>query len=223
MFANVEERALFPSFVWIHDVEPAVAEPLNAKLFQDLDEITKPRPKLSRGHNWQTEQVLHELPQFQGLVEIIMAASKGVLDAMAVAYERFEITGCWANISPAGAPHPPHFHANNFLSGVYYVQTQPGADRITFHEPRPQLDIIAPRTKKPTKYTAMIQEVQAKPGRLVIFPAWLTHSVPTNESQNLRISISFNIMFSDFTATMGRPRWSGIPVRRDTGPEPSES
>ena len=27
---------------------------------------------------------------------------------------------------------------NNFLSGVYYVQTWPGADTINFHDPRPQ-------------------------------------------------------------------------------------
>ena len=51
-----------------------------------------------------------------------------------------------------------------------------------------------------------------KPGRLVIFPSWLTHSVRRNESDYLRISVSFNIMFPEFTETMSKPRWTGIPV-----------
>ncbi|MGH8628692.1 MAG: putative 2OG-Fe(II) oxygenase [Gammaproteobacteria bacterium] len=40
-------------------------------------------------------------------------------------------TGCWANVNGIGASHGVHTHPNNFLSGVYYVQTQAGADTIT--------------------------------------------------------------------------------------------
>jgi hypothetical protein len=37
-----------------------------------------------------------------------------------------------------------HQHPNNFLSGVYYVRTHPGADTINFHDPRNQSGIIRP-------------------------------------------------------------------------------
>ncbi len=213
MFESVTEEEIFPTTIWVHDLEPGKAERMNRQLFHDLDRLTAPRPNLQPGQNWQTDQILHELEEFSELVEVLTGASQNVLDRMEVDHEGFEITACWANISPRGAAHPPHFHPNNFLSGVYYVQVAPGADSITFHEPRPQVDIVAPHVKRYSKYTAPHYKVQVRPGRLVMFPAWLTHSVQRNENDNLRISISFNIMFSSFTKTMSRPRWEGIPVR----------
>ena len=44
--------------------------------------------------------------------------------------DAFEITGCWATVLAKGAVHKVHSHPNNFLSGVYYVRTRPGADTI---------------------------------------------------------------------------------------------
>lgn len=223
MFAHLTEQAIFATYVWLYDLEPDRAERVNRQAFKDLDELTAPRPRLAPGRNWQTDQVLHELEEFAELVKIFREASQRVLDLLEIEYDGFEITGCWANINPRGAVHPPHFHPNNFLSGVYYVQAPPNADSITFHEPRPQVDMIAPRVKKANKYNSPLQDVAIKPGRLVLFPAWLTHSVRQNEGQGLRISVSFNIMFSNFTEAMSKPRWRGIPIdkgrRRRPGPE----
>lgn len=213
-FAGFVERGLFASHIWVHDLEPNHAERLNRQLFHDLDEMTRPRPALRPGLTWQTEQVMQDFEEFDELMGLFRAASKRILDMMRVEYDDFVITGAWANINPKGAPHPPHFHPNNFLSGVYYVQAAPGGDRILFHEPRPQLDIIAPRVLEPTRYTAQSEKVRVKPGRLVMFPAWLTHSVPINDSPHLRISVAFNVMFTSFTEKMSRPRWQGIPLRR---------
>src|ERR687891_695609 len=41
--------------------------------------------------------------------------------------------------------------------------------------------------------------VRVKNGSLLVFPAYLQHSVDANMSEEERISISFNIMFSSFT------------------------
>ena len=47
-----------------------------------------------------------------------------------------------------------------------------------------------------------------------MFPAWLAHSVPANESSRERISIAFNVMFKHFGEEMGAPKWEGnVPVR----------
>jgi uncharacterized protein (TIGR02466 family) len=222
MFASVTEQPIFATYVWVYDLEPEHAQRLNRQVFQDLDELTSPRPRLGPGQNWQTDQVLHQLGEFRELVDIFTRASKRVLDLMEVDYDRFEITGCWANINPRGAVHPPHFHPNNFLSGVYYVQAPPESDSITFHEPRPQVDMIAPRLRRHNKYNTPLQDIPVKPGRLILFPAWLTHSVRKNQSQSLRISISFNIMFPSFTETMSKPRWRGIPVGKTRRPPPGD-
>ena len=44
-------------------------------------------------------------------------------------------------------------------------------------------------------------------GTLIVFPAWLPHSVDTNQSELPRISIGFNVMFAEFAKTMGQPLW----------------
>ena len=44
-------------------------------------------------------------------------------------------------------------------------------------------------------------------GTLLIFPSWLVHSVDPNRSNALRISVSFNTMFSSYAETMSRPLW----------------
>ena len=55
--------------------------------------------------------------------------------------------------------------------------------------------------------TANGANAQSKEGRLVIFPAWLKHTVPANDGQTERISISFNLMFKNFTEEMAAPLW----------------
>ena len=138
----------------------------------------------------------------------IKNGAAAVLDFLDIEYEKFEITGCWANINPTGGVNTPHTHPNNFLSGVYYVQTQPGADSIFFSDPRPQASVVLPPTKKENVYAANEVSFDAKDGRMIVFPSWLTHGVPANRSNRDRISISFNIMFSGYTNTMSKPSWS---------------
>ncbi|MDH3473523.1 MAG: TIGR02466 family protein [Rhodospirillales bacterium] len=207
-------QPFFPTYAWVMDLKPAVYEPLNRQVAHDLNALTAPRPQIPRGRNWQTEQNLHEFEEFAELVKLFYSASEKVLDTLEIEYGGITITGCWANINPRGAFHIPHTHPNNFLSGIYYVQALPGADKVSFHEPRPQQEILSPRVKQENLYNATMQHLSVKPGRMVIFPSWLVHSVTTNASDQLRISISFNIMFSAFAETMSRPKWSGIPLRR---------
>jgi uncharacterized protein (TIGR02466 family) len=213
-FESFKTQGFFPTFVWVMDLKAETAEPLNRQIIHDLNALTAPRPKIRPGQNWQTEQNLHEFEEFATLVEIFKDASGKVLDILEVDYDSFAITGCWANMNPKGSFHMPHSHPNNYLSGVYYAQTQPGADKISFHDPRTQLEIIAPRVKNDNIYNSTLQSLAIKPGRLVVFPAWFIHSVIANTSDQVRISISFNIMFSSFAETMSQPKWSGIPLRR---------
>jgi ectoine hydroxylase-related dioxygenase (phytanoyl-CoA dioxygenase family) len=49
--------------------------------------------------------------------------------------------------------------------------------------------------------------VSVKNGTLLVFPSYLQHSVDTNMSEEERISISFNIMFSSFTENLSKPLW----------------
>ena len=67
--------------------------------------------------------------------------------------------------------------------------------------------MIMPKPRQYTRLTANGADAQSKEGRLLIFPAWLKHTVPANDGQSERISISFNLMFDNFTETMASPLW----------------
>ena len=209
MFEKTTVHELFPTPVWVLDLKPDVHGPLNLKIMAAVDGLTATRPAIKPGETWQTDPYIHRLPQFAEVAAVIRAGAKGALDFLQIEYGAFEITGCWVNINPKGGLNTRHTHPNNFLSGTYYVQVPEGANRIVFDDPRPQAMAMLPRTRKYSKFIGNEIGVDVKAGRLVLFPAWLSHGVPANPDQLERISISFNIMFSSFTETMSRPLWRG--------------
>lgn len=200
---------MFPTLVWKMQLAQDTYAPLNKKLKKKIFVLTRSNSNLSKKGKMQTDQTLHQLPEFEELNGIINQASGGFMEFLKLSYESFEITGCWANISPPGDGHKPHNHPNNYLSGVYYLQTQSGADRISFDDPRPQTNIISPPTLEATDMNAGQIHINAREGLMILFPSWLQHQVPPNKSRQARISIAFNIMFSQFAETMSRPKWRG--------------
>ena len=207
MSQSTKVHNLFPTPIWVVDLEPQVYEPMNRALLADLEKLMGERPLVKPGGTLQTDNDLHTVEAFADVTGRIVAAVEGVLRFLEVDYENFEITGCWANINPPGGINTPHMHPNNYLSGVYYVQTGVGADSIFFSDPRPQASMVLPRMKRENAYSANEAIVEAKAGRMIIFPSWLMHGVPANRGLQDRVSISFNAMFSSFTETMSAPRW----------------
>ncbi|MGH7391302.1 MAG: 2OG-Fe(II) oxygenase family protein, partial [Candidatus Rokuibacteriota bacterium] len=134
-------------------------------------------------------------------------AAASVLDFLKIGSGVLEITGCWANVGAPGAPHRMHTHPNNFLSGVYYLQVDDGGNTINFHDPRPQTAVLRPPVTELTAYNTDQVVVPVTPGTLILFPAWLAHSVDPNRSDRERISVSFNLMFSSYADTMSPPLW----------------
>ena len=215
MFAKAIAQPIFPTHIWIHSLPAQDAQRINSSVMDALSPLIRGTDNGGAGGTRQSSQDLHRFEEFSELVAVFNHASRAVLDAMRVTYAGFQITGCWANIGGPGARHAMHTHANNFLSGVYYVQTPPGARTICFQDPRDQRSILQPRFEETNQFNIAIQQVAVEAGTLVIFPSWLKHSVPPNTSQEDRVSVSFNIMFSDYAETISPPRWSGIQLKKD--------
>lgn len=204
---ETEVLSIFPTPVWKVDFEPEIHESLNALILRNLDEMAVERPPARPGATLQTNNNLHTFDEFVPLTECINDASGAALEYLRIDYSNFEITGCWVNINPVGSSHPAHTHPNNYLSGVYYVQTMDGADKILLGDPRPQASVVRPPTTEQTPFSGNEVSLEVIEGRMLIFPAWLNHSVPPNQGNRDRISVSFNIMFSGYTETMSKPAW----------------
>ena len=198
---------MFPTLLWKIQLKPQLREGLDAKILGALEGLRRGLPELESGRGWQSEQALHEREDFRDLVACVGDAARSVLRFLRIGYDALEITGCWATVLANGAAHRAHSHPNNFLSGVYYVRTHPGADSINFHDPRPQAAVIRPPVVELTAENTDQVVVKVTNGTLLIFPSYLEHSVAPTESDEERISISFNVMFSSFTENLSKPLW----------------
>jgi uncharacterized protein (TIGR02466 family) len=198
---------MFPTFVWKAELKPDVHKKINENILAKLDQLRETLPELAQGQAWQSDQALHELDEFHELVSCVNDTSRSVLEFVKIGCDAFRITALWANVLMPRAGHKMHSHPNNFLSGVYYVQTHEGADTVNFHDPRSQTGIIRPPVTELTAENTDQVVVKVKNGSLLVFPAWLPHSVDANTSKKARISISFNIMLSSYSEDLSKPLW----------------
>ena len=98
----------------------------------------------------------------------------------------------WPNINRRGDYHPPHNHAWCYLSGTYYAKiASGGGGAISFYDPRSTVNMLNPGGEAGDghEYT-----VKPSPGTLLLWHSSLNHLVHPNESEQARISISFNIV-----------------------------
>ena len=198
---------MFPTLVWKLQIEAGLRDALSADIVATLAGLRRGLPALASGQGWQSEQTLHQRAELRPLVECIEHGVNSILRFLHIGDEAFEITGCWATVLAPGAAHKLHSHPNNFLSGVYYVRTPRGANTINFHDPRPQSSVIRPPVVELTAENTDQVVVRVRAGTLLLFASFLEHSVDANVSDDERISISFNVMFSSFAQRLSKPLW----------------
>ena len=198
---------MFPTLLWKILVKPGLRDAIDAGILAMLEKMRRDLPRLEPGRGWQSEQALHEREELQDLVACVSNATRSILRFLQIGDEAFEITGCWATVLAKGAAHKAHSHPNNYLSGVYYVRTPPAADTINFHDPRNQAGVIRPPVVELTAENTDQVVIRVADGTLLLFPSYLEHSVDANTSEEERVSISFNIMFSSFTEKLSKPLW----------------
>lgn len=172
------------------DLEKAVLEQ------RDLD----PGLKLSNRGGWQSKR---NFPQWAG-----KAGQKVIDHAIALANEN---TGhapnrpvpnwsvdVWANVNNPGGFNMPHIHGGTYWSAVYYVRAGEGeGGQLVLHDPRmPALRMHAPGLRFKDAGPDVRTEIEPKSGLMVLFPAWLLHSVEPWQGEGHRISVAMNIRAS---------------------------
>ncbi len=198
---------MFPTLVWKVALDPAIHEPMDARLLAALAAMRRDLPPLARGQGWQSVTTLHEHEEFRELCAYGRDLARSVLRFLRIGVDAVVITGCWATVLARGAAHRAHTHPNNFLSGVYYLRTPAGADTSAFHDPRSQAGVIRPPVVELTAENTDQVVVRVCPGTLLMFPSYLSHSVEASGSDDERASVSFNVMFPEFAESLAKPLW----------------
>lgn len=99
----------------------------------------------------------------------------------------------WINILGPGGTHSGHIHPHSIISGTTYVTMPPGASAIRYEDPRLAMQMAAPgRLPDATQDQRQFVYVQPEPGEILLWESWLRHEVLLNDSDEERISVSFN-------------------------------
>lgn len=188
-------QGLFPSPVW--SVLFDDRESFNAKLLQLAQQMRSNDPRGVNNTNlkgWQSPNNLQILPEFEEMNLRILQVCKRIAESQHFEPDTLLQHQAWVNISPPGASNKLHYHANCHFSGVYYISLKaPECGSIYFRDPRIASRMFTSPITRQTDFTA--EEVRMRPeeGRMYIFPGWLEHGVEENQSNEDRVSISFNV------------------------------
>ena len=102
---------------------------------------------------------------------------------------KYNRTSWISKFSPGDYAHV-HGHADVDIAGVYYYKTNKEDGNLYFQTPNPHLESSLCYVDQGQRWRHFPEE-----GKLLLFPGWLKHGVTTNETEDTRMSISFNIIF----------------------------
>ena len=104
-----------------------------------------------------------------------------------------KLDNIWLNVLRRDGFHSGHIHPHSVISGTYYAQVPDGAAALKFEDPRLPMMMAAP-----TRADDAPQEIRnfvylaPEPGMALMWESWLRHEVVRNQSDEPRISVSFN-------------------------------
>tara|TARA_R100000005_G_C4970211_1_gene183485 strand:- start:638 stop:1207 length:570 start_codon:yes stop_codon:yes gene_type:complete len=103
----------------------------------------------------------------------------------------------WVNVNLKKDFNRLHDHPHSFLSGVLYFKVPKKSGRIVFENPAWWLRSFWPHEAFKTRgiYTSGEWVFDVEESMLILFPSFLRHYVEPNETNEERISFSFNLSF----------------------------
>ena len=102
-------------------------------------------------------------------------------------------TSMWAIINKKGNFNIEHTHPNNYLSTAYYVKAPENCGNFKVTNPNILNRHIRAKAGQANELNSNSASIKINEGDLLIFPAYLPHSVDENRSDEDRVIISFNI------------------------------
>ena len=142
--------------------------------------------KSNRG-GWQSELYKPDNEMFKPLVDEIKEFCKH----LPLNIKNVYIVQLWANVNKKGDWNTIHQHGQYHLSGTYYVKVPKDSGDIVFRDPRPgaigNIFLNNKFDKGEFKRMNLIE------GLLAIWPPYLDHFVEPSQTDEERISISFDV------------------------------
>lgn len=203
----IDTNLIFPTPVWVEDNAGIDRE----KLLEFVNVVRKEDPEgreISNNGGWQshdfTDEVMLKNPLFE-LRNKILQMAYYCADEFGFVDYTLRIVNLWMNVNTRGNSNHVHTHPGSILSGVYYVSVPDCCSgtlnflRDYQYQMMKESWGMGNNVKHDSTLNENIVTFSPENDSMVMFPAWLLHSVSKSNSDGERISISFNVqVFSNY-------------------------
>ena len=185
----------FPTPVYIQEIPNAVE--LNQYLEQKILHWSQQDKGVSKTNagGWHSTTDMNRKEEYNVLIKELFAMQYEIFKKEFLT-QKPVLGNMWANINYPGNANRHHLHPNSLFSGVYWIKAPEKSGNLMLYEPRPGVHTTMPNRKEGKLPSELWREIhyQPKAGTAIMFPSWLWHEVKPNESNDIRISVSFNFL-----------------------------
>ena len=184
-----ELLTVFPTPVQIYKHEDSIEKEL--KYIENIEWT----PQVANGNFKSKDTYLTKHESLKNITSFFKECIDDYCNTIMNSNQRLVITQLWGNRNPKGSKHHEHVHPNSIISGVFYLRQDPKLPPIQFSKANQHAIKLDPR--KYNNYNAETFMLPCVAGELILFPSDLKHSVPINQGDEERISLSFNTFSID--------------------------
>ena len=189
----IKQENLWPTPYWYTQIWDFMRSETRVTFNEDFTswingEMKKETVVKSNRGGWQSELYDSKNDMFEPLIKQI----RDFCGHLPLNIKEIIIPQLWANVNKKGNWNIIHQHGNYDLSGTYYVKVPKDSGRLLFRDPRPAAMSNGFMCKNFDK--GEFKTVNVLEGMLGIWPAYLDHFVEPSNTDEERISISFDIV-----------------------------
>ena len=195
---NIRNDLYLPTQIVSGDIENFSAQ--SYKLVNFISNYRETFPESDNRSNeggWQSkDKYIHENSDFSPWVDLIKQELRDLIPYYHI-FNDIYIREMWININPKNTYNQTHIHPHADLAGVLWIKIPPKSGDFYFVLPNHYFNSNLIRStelsyrKEIGLHPGMVEHPAE--GKMMIFPANLPHRVALNESDEERISISFNL------------------------------
>jgi uncharacterized protein (TIGR02466 family) len=162
-----------------------------------IKDYKKENPSIKKSNiaGYHSPETLHGVEEFRPLFEYIcQLGMKAVADLNFVECD-VALTSAWLNINDTRqCMNSEHIHGDVF-SGVFYLQAPEESGKLVLQNPAiNRMWSGCALASQKNEFTGESIRIEPIEGNIILFPSYLPHSVETNNHDEERIAISFNLI-----------------------------
>ena len=149
----------------------------------------------SNRNGYHSPDTVHRIPELAPLFEYICQLGWRAVTDLNFNECKIAITSAWVNFNDnRSAYHCEHVHEHTF-SGVFYVKAPEGSGKLNIINPAiNNMWIGNGMVDQKNQFTAQKISIEPVEGNILLFPSYVSHAVETNDHDDERIAISFNMV-----------------------------